>query len=180
MSILILLGMLYTPSSIKKKQLLDLVQTTAKAFQCIPPDLEGLSFDQCLRSYADFTRNEAEKAIIEGNESEVKNGLYQGAFAIATNFKSTFHIKGRKDVIRLAKLIYKILKIDFESDQNGVVHIKRCYFSKYYTSQVCRIISSLDEGLLEGLSGGKFKFLHRITEGKECCIASLSFNRSLH
>ena len=178
MSILISLGLLYVPLSIRKKRLNELFQTTADAFHCSPPLLEGLTFDERLSLFAGFTRDEAEKAIAKGNESEIKKRLYEGAFSLAIELKTTFHANTRKDIMKLARLIYKILKIDFKSKQNGAIVIKQCFFSHYYSSRVCMVISSLDEGLLEGLSGGEFKFLQRITEGRSCCKALLTFNGS--
>ena len=72
------------------------------------------------------------------------------------------------------QLIYKALKIDFQGDPQGEVQIKRCYFSQYYSGEVCRVISSLDEGLVAGLSGGlKMEFTQRITEANPCCTARL-------
>ena len=47
--------------------------------------------------------------------------------------------------------------------------IRRCFFSGFYSPEVCRLISSLDEGLAAGLTGGKLCFVQRITDGGSCC-----------
>lgn len=179
MNVLLIFGQIHIPSSIKKKKLVELFHTTADAFQCKAPELKGLSFNECLRLYALFTRDTAEEFIRQGNELDVKNRLYKGAYMLAQGLQKSLHVDNMEDVMKTAKLIYKILKIDFKSDQNGEVLIKQCYFSSFYSSQVCKLISSLDEGLMEGLSEGTFRFSQRITEGKACCMAHLSFDRSL-
>ena len=75
-------------------------------------------------------------------------------------------------MLRLGKILYRMLKIEFNGSAEGEVVIRHCFFSPYYTPEVCRIISALDEGLLSGLSnGGQMVFKERITEGKTCCLA---------
>ncbi|MBN2238432.1 MAG: hypothetical protein JW712_01555 [Dehalococcoidales bacterium] len=178
MSILVQAGLVYIPAFIKKKKLTELFRVTAEAFQSDVPDLKGLSFDECLKKYAAFTRDKAEEAITGGKEPEIKKRLYDGAFIMAGELKRSFRANSEKDVIMLARLVYKLLGIDFRCDTDGRVIIKRCFFSSYYSGEVCSLISSLDEGLMEGLSGGTFGFSRRITEGNDCCRASLSFGRS--
>jgi hypothetical protein len=77
--------------------------------------------------------------------------------------------------MEMSSILYQILGIDFEGDTSGEVTIKKCFFSDYYSQQVCQIISSLDEGVAAGLSGGgNLSFSGRITEGKDCCRARLA------
>ena len=76
--------------------------------------------------------------------------------------------------MQASAIIYRALRIEFQGEPDGTIVIKNCFFSDYYSGEVCRIISSLDEGLLAGLSaGGKVNFSQRITEKKECCRAYL-------
>lgn len=178
MNLLLAIGQLYIPSSIKTRRLVELFNTTADAFQCQAPELRGLSFNDCLKLYATFTREKAEEILRQGNDHEVKNRLYEGAYRLSQALKRSFHVDSFDDAMKMARLIYRVLNIDFKNDKNGEVIIRQCYFSSFYSSQVCQVISSLDEGLMEGLSGGKLRFSQRITEGKEYCIARLSFGRS--
>lgn len=151
-----------------------LLTATAGAFQTAIPFTGGLSCDDCLKLYARFTREQADKSIRQGNESEVQTRLFQQALRIGRQIKADFNIHTAEDVMRMATIIYKMLKIEFRGDPQGNILIKDCFFSHYYSSGVCRLISSLDEGLLAGLSGGgKLSFSQRITEGKECCRAYL-------
>ena len=178
MNLLLVFGQIYIPSSIKMKRLVELFNTTADAFHCKTPEIKGLSFNECLRLYAIFTRDKAEEFINQGEEFEVKNRLYKGAYKLAQGLKKSFRVDSVEDVMKTAKLVYRILHIEFENDRKGGVLIRRCFFSSYYSKQVCELMSSLDEGLLEGLSGGTFRFSQRMTEGKDYCRARLSFDGS--
>jgi len=80
--------------------------------------------------------------------------------------------------MQMSAVIYKMLKIEFHGDSHGDIVIKRCFFSTYYSSNVCHLISALDEGLLAGLSGGgQFSFSQRITEGYSVCRAYLEMDK---
>jgi hypothetical protein len=81
----------------------------------------------------------------------------------------------------MSRTLYGILGIDFKGNPQGDVVIRRCFFSRFYSPQICEVISSLDEGVAFGLSaGGTFSFNQRITDGKTCCTAQIRFeeNRS--
>ena len=55
---------------------------------------------------------------------------------------------------------------------HGEITISRCYFSSFYSPEVCRVMSAMDRGLLAGLAGGgELVFIQRITEGQPCCRA---------
>lgn len=179
MNLLLVAGQLYIPSFIKKRRLRELFDVTAEAFQCKAPTLEGLPFNECLRRYALFTKENAEELINRGQNFEISLRLYKGAYALAQKLRKNYHLDSVEDIIRMAKIVYGILNIDFRSNPQGEIVIKRCFFSVFYSREICRMISSLDEGFLEGLSGGTFRFSQRITDGKECCLAQIYFNRSL-
>jgi hypothetical protein len=178
LNLLLAAGQFYLPPAVKKKRLRELFDATAEAFQANAPSPEGLSFDQRLHQYALFTRDQAAESLRRGDQQEIKRRLYQAAYAMAGGLKKSFHVVDAEDAMKLAKLVYRILKIEFAGDRTGEVRIRRCFFSSFYSGEVCRILSSLDEGLLEGLSGGTFRFSQRITEGHEYCLAHLSARRS--
>ncbi len=72
----------------------------------------------------------------------------------------------------MGRILYRALKIDFRGISSGEIEISRCYFSQFYSPQICELISSLDEGILAGLAGdGRLTFSQRITEGRDCCKA---------
>jgi len=154
-----------------------LFEATADAFKTAPPSTGGLSFDECLTRYARFTREQADIAIQQGGESEVQSRLFQNAYRIGRQFRRDFKVNAA-DVMRMGALIYKMLGIDFHGRPGGDIVIGRCFFSSYYSGPVCRLISSLDEGLLVGLAGGgRLSFTQRITEGNACCLAHLHADR---
>jgi hypothetical protein len=174
MNIRLKIAEIYVPTFIKKAKLEELFDCTAAAFNCPVPPLKGLSFDKCLVKYAEFTREEAEKALQSGHDlHQIKQRLYQNAYRLGQNLRKSFHITTTQDVMTMGRILYRVIGIDFQGTVQGEMTINHCFFSKFYSSQVCQVISSLDEGVFAGLSGGKqLVFSQRITEGQNCCKAS--------
>ena len=78
-----------------------------------------------------------------------------------------------EEVMIMGRILYRVIGIDFQGTGEGEMIINHCFFSKLYSSQVCQVISSLDQGVFVGLSGGRqLVFSQRITEGQPCCKAS--------
>ena len=164
---------LYIPEFIKKKKLLELFELTADAFESDMPAIKNLSYSACLKAYADFSKTKAEEIIEEHADMDaVKGKLYRNAYQMGEKLRQDFHIKTKKEVLRLSSVLYRILRIEFIGSASGEVVIKRCFFSQFYSPDVCALISALDEGVAAGLSGGgRLEFKERITEGKNCCRA---------
>jgi len=162
---------LYLPEFIKKKKLNELFRLTADAFQSELPELMGLSFAECLSKYALFTREQAERYVQSGRPlEEVKHRLYQNSCIMGQSLRKNLHIATWEDAVTALKVIYEFIGIDFQCDRQGEFIVKQCFFSQYYSDGVCKLISSLDEGLAAGLSGGgRLCFELRITEGGSCC-----------
>ena len=162
---------LYMPAFIKKKKLNELFRLTADAFQSELPELKGLSFAECLPKYALFTKEQAESYLQSGRPlEEVKGRLYHNSCISGQTLRKSLRIITWEEAVTVLKVIYKFIGIDFEYGRQGEFIIKQCFFSKYYSSDVCKLISSLDEGLAAGLSGGgRLCFSQRITEGGSCC-----------
>lgn len=161
----------YIPEFIKKKKLNELFSLTADVFRSELPEFKGLTFAERLSGYALFTKEQAENYLQSGRSlEEVKQRLYQNSCIFGQNLRKSLHIITWEEAVRALKIIYKLIGIDFHYDKQGEIIIKQCFFSKYYSGEVCRLISSLDEGLAAGLSGGgKLCFKQRITEGDSCC-----------
>ena len=130
---------------------------TAGAFQtALSPNLDGLRFNDILQAYANFTRNAAEQQISRGEDvALVKKRLHDGAFGIGRKIRNKLRIRSGEDALKAARLLYRRIGIDFLCSKADEVLIRRCYFSHYYSCEVCWIISSLDEGLIAGLTGGR-------------------------
>ncbi len=161
----------YMPEFIKKKKLNELFRLTADAFQSELPELRGLTFAECLPKYALFTKEQAESYLQSGRSlEEVKHRLHLNSCIFGQNLRKSLHIATWEEAVTVLKVIYKLIGIDFQCDRQGEIIIKQCFFSKYYSGEVCKLISSLDEGLAAGLSGGgTLCFNQRITEGGSCC-----------
>jgi hypothetical protein len=163
---------------IKKQKIRELFQLTADAFQCEVPDLTGLSWQALLLKYALFTKEQAERTVQNNFDLDpIKNRLYKNAYKLGKRIRKSLNITASEEVMLVSRIIYSILAIDFEGDLQGNIMIRQCFFSKFYSSEVCQIISSLDEGLAAGLANGKLKFKQRITEGHSCCKAHLEIGK---
>jgi hypothetical protein len=175
MNILLTAARLYIPGFIKKRRLAELFAITAEAFGCIMPDIRGLSYTECLTAYAQFTSDAAEQAIRQGADLEtIHDRLYRNACTLGQTIRKQLHITTTDDAMIAARILYSALNIDFHGDGNGGITINRCFFSDYYSGGVCRLISSLDAGVLAGLTGREnLVFSQRITESGDCCRASL-------
>jgi hypothetical protein len=167
----------HLPTFLKKQMLVELCGLTARSFGVPSPDLKGLSYDRTLEAFALFSKGEAEKLAEDGPQGRaVKDRLYHSSRELGQQLRARFRLQNPEDVFLLSRLLYQALGIDFEDRTDGEVIIRRCFFSRFYTPAVCRIISSLDEGMAEGLSGGgRLDFYQRITEGHDCCRARFVF-----
>jgi hypothetical protein len=154
----------------------ELLALTAEAFGASAPSLRGLSYGDSLKTFAMFSRDEAERSLRTGTElDEIRNALYRRAFALGNNSRRWLMIRTLEESMLAARLLYSCCSIDLRGSPRGVIAVHRCFFSSYYTGDVCRVIASLDEGLLAGLSGGRrLSFSQRITEGAMICKGILA------
>lgn len=176
MNSLALVLRLYVPEAVKKRHLAALFDATASAIGVATPSLRGLSFEEILSAYARFTKLELGKRIQLGQDLEgIRTKLYAHAYQLGDDLRRRLRLKTIHDVLTMGRVLYRTIGIDFEGNPNGEITIRSCYFSEFYTPEVCRVISALDEGIASGLSGGgDFSFSHRITEGNSCCTATLT------
>jgi hypothetical protein len=163
----------HTPAIVKRQALVQLFRATAAAFQADMPRLSGLSREQCLLAYAQFTADQVEEALHQGGDhSELQERLYRNAYRLGRTPGWLLRVQGVDDVMALGRLLYGILDIDFEGSDDGEITICRCYFSGFYSPEACQVMSAMDRGLLAGLAGGgDLIFSQRITEGHPCCRA---------
>lgn len=171
MNLLASLLELYTPEYIKKMALAQLFKFTAAAFEVDAPSIAGLDSQDRLASYARFAQTQAEQRLRDGLEIEaLEQRLYQNALEMGCLQRRWFRLGSMQDLMSTGRVLYRMLQIDFQGDAQGEVVIKRCYFSRFYSCEVCRLMSSMDRGLFAGLSnGGELSFTARITEGQPCC-----------
>jgi hypothetical protein len=165
----------------KKWALHDLFMATAAAFGCAAPAHQGLSYRECLHLYAQFTQSQVDAVIGDGRDlAAVEQRLYENALQLGEKYARLLHIRSQAEMMVIGRLLYAMLEIDFRSNTQGEVVIRRCYFSQFYTGQICRVMSALDRGLFAGLSqGGQLRFAARITEGSPCCLARFTLQEQL-
>ena len=162
---------LYFPDSLKKRMLTELFDLTAQAFGVACPEIKSMSYGKTLKAYAVFTAGEAGRLSPNSPEWRAANErLYENARSLGTKLNKTLRLSDPQDILEMIRILYKMLGIDFAGLADGEVVIRRCFFSRFYGASVCRLISSLDEGIAAGLSdGGRLEFSGRITEGRDCC-----------
>ena len=168
------------PAFIREEILAELFEATADAFECPVPTLDHLSYDEYLRTYALFTREQAEKALQSGRDvPAIKTRLYENAYPLGEKLRKWFGVDTMAEVMALGQILYRAIGVEIQGDTQGNVTVKRCYFSQFYSGSVCDLISALDDGVFSGLSGGgRLVFSERLTEGNACCRAKLQLGES--
>jgi hypothetical protein len=165
----------HVPAFARRAALRALFATTAAGFGCPVPPLEGLDADRLLRRYAQFTRDQAEAALRDGEDlPALHDRLERGARVLGGRLRAGLRLRTTEDAMAAARMLYGLLDIDLCGTRDGEITIRRCAFSDTYRAEVCRLVGALDSGLLAGLSGaGGLEFTQRITEGAPCCLARL-------
>ena len=84
------------------------------------------------------------------------------------------------DLVAAAQVLYRVLGIDLEleerEDGTRLLRYDRCALSKVYDEDTCRVMGAADEGMVRGLNPqAGISFSQRITEGRRCCVAELTF-----
>jgi hypothetical protein len=176
MNLKLFLCKLYVPAAFRRAKIDELFSVTAQAFgvsRAIMTD--SRSINEQLADYAEFTKNLAEKALQIGESVDVvQRKLFDGAYDIGTSLRIELGVKNYSDFRIAARSIYRALKINLACDKNREVTITKCFFRRYYSGTICRLISSLDSGLIAGLSGGnKMLFEERMTENSPFCKARI-------
>ena len=163
---------IYLPQFLKVKKLNELFSVTADAFQTPAASVAGLPFERALKAYVTFTRDASLQHLNRNGDVElVRRRMYEGACRMGAAIRGELRIKDFAQAMKAARLLYRAIGIDFHGNERGEIVINACYFSRFYTGGICRFISTLDEGLIAGLSGGgHLTFLKRITEGDTCCL----------
>jgi hypothetical protein len=142
-----------------------LARLTAAAFDLSPRRIG------CLDDYAAFTAEQAETALTAGNSTaEIEEKLFNGSRHLGSRLRFWLGIRSVQEAMSAARSLYRIVGVDFRAESSGRFVVPRCRFSTCYSPAVCRLISSLDAGIVFGLTGGAgMLFVRRITEGSAFC-----------
>ena len=146
-----------------------LAALTADAFQAPVPRVTG-PWPAALDAYAAFTAEAARRAL--GDETRLETlraRLFVNAHDLGSRLRAALRIRSARRAASVARALYEVIGVDFRC-AGGEFRVRACRFSRCYSPQVCRLISSLDDGLFSGLSGGgRLEFDQRITEGAAAC-----------
>jgi len=150
-----------------------LMRQTAKAFGVDSPKTTRCSTPERLKAYAQFTAKEAMRAIQDGDDLEtLHQELYQMAYDLGSRLRRWLNPKDEKDCFSVITLLYRNIGIQMEKEAPGTVCVRKCYFSDFYTPEICSVISAIDQGIFAGIyQSGKLTFRERITEGCDVCRA---------
>jgi hypothetical protein len=112
-------------------------------------------------------------------QKEGKKALFKTGLKLGREVKKSLGVgNSLQDLIRAARILYKVLGIEFkieESEDNITMVVGKCSLSNYYTPETCNILSAADEGVVQGLNENiQMKFTLRITEGHSKCVACIS------
>jgi L-2-amino-thiazoline-4-carboxylic acid hydrolase-like protein len=86
----------------------------------------------------------------------------------------------QKDLIRAAKILYRVLGINFELEWIGNTSAKltvdRCALAEQYSKLTCEVLSATDEGVITGLQpNAAMRFRQYMTDGSGKCKADIRF-----
>jgi hypothetical protein len=168
---------LHVPEFVARSALRRLFEATAAAFGRDPEEVDGLDRRALLERYASFTTRCAEQALADQTDLDVvSRRMWAHAYALGESFRRRLGVRTRTDALRAARVAYRMIDIDLRADEHGDVMVERCAFAGWYSPRVCALMSSLDAGLIAGLTdGGSLTFSEWITEGRPRCLARISW-----
>ena len=183
----ILINELEKTSEITNKYLDMLLKRYSIPIPTVKKPLKGNLKERRLIMAADH--NIRVKSLIDGLgfEDALKIGrteLFKTGHIMGCDARKRLGVKTVKDAIVAARILYRVLGINFTTEENGkdvVLRIKSCELATQYSPETCKIMSAADEGVLKGLNKKmSMKFTKRITEGAEECTARISINSKIN
>lgn len=164
---------LHVPRVIRRSILRELIAAMARAFEREAPDTERLPPPELVAHVVECSRSWAEEAIRTGeNLDRLGRRLFGETIELGRRARQRLHVTSEADGLDAARIIYGAIGIDFHPRRWGEVTVPRCALACVYTPDVCRLMSSMDSGLIAGLTGASgLRFTERITEGAVACRA---------
>lgn len=164
---------LHIPASVRRGVLRDLIAATARAFERGLPDTTRLTEPELLSRAIECSRAWAEEAIRTGADLDRLEGrMFHEASRLGRRARQRLHVSSEADGLAAARIVYGAIGIDLHPRGTREVSIPRCAFASAYVPDVCRLMSSMDSGLIAGLTGARgLRFTDRITEGAAACHA---------
>lgn len=146
-----------------------LMNLTARALRQPPLRIWTLPTDKALQRYADYTFAH----LKDGADEQLLRRMGDEARRMGQRLRRWLMLRRQDDIEQVVTTLYQGIGIALEGNLPGRLCFRRCYFSGRYTPKVCQAASALDEGIMQGLTGGgKLTFQQRITEGHQHCLAT--------
>jgi hypothetical protein len=154
---------------------MELIAATARAFERPCPETVGSSAPELLLRAIGFSRTCAVETMRGGGDlGRVEHRLFSEAFALGRRVRDRLGVANAAEGLAAAQVVYRAIGIEFRPRPMGDVVVVRCAFARVYGPGVCRLMSSMDSGLIAGLTdAGGLRFTERITEGASACRALL-------
>ncbi len=148
---------------------------TARAFGVKAPRGSGHSAPDLLERYARFTAEAAGQALNSGQDLNVLHRkLYHMACRLGGILRRWLAPENEQECAAVLSLLYRNIGITIRETAAGKFCVYQCYFSSFYTPEICAVISAIDQGIFAGVfHGGKLIFRKRITGGCPVCRAYL-------
>jgi hypothetical protein len=164
---------LHLPVPVRRYILRELIAAMGRAFERTPPRMEGRSVRALSATAVERSSTWAQDAIAgDADLGELEGRLFSEAFALGARVARRLHLGGETEGLVAARLVYGAIGIDLRSRSHGEVVVQRCAFARAYRPDVCRLMSSMDSGLIAGLTGADgLRFTARLTEGAPACRA---------
>ncbi|MBQ9204740.1 MAG: hypothetical protein IJ155_10945 [Prevotella sp.] len=159
---------LINTSLFRRIELQQLMNLTARALGKPARRIWTIPNDEALRRYAEYTRDNLQ----EGADEQLLLRMNDEAAKMGRLLRKMFRLKKQTDIEQVTIGLYRNIGIELEGHLPGTLCFRRCFFSRYYTPDICLAASALDEGIMRGLTGGgRLTFQQRITEGCKNCKA---------
>ena len=161
--------MLINNALFRRIALQQLMNLTARAFNKPAKRVWTLPNDKALRVYAEYTRDNLKGGV----DDQLLQRMNEEAYKMGRLLRKVFFLKKQACIERFTIALYRNIGIELEGRIPGQLCFRRCFFSQYYTPEICLAASALDDGIIQGLAGcGQLTFQQRITEGCKCCMAT--------
>lgn len=145
-----------------------LMNLTAKALRVPTISIWRLNHIEGLRCYAEFTRDNLSDNVTPEVLQRMNTQAYRLGRKLRLIFFVTSQASAQKTIVKLYRNIG--IQMSFKSDNHICFH--SCFFSHFYSPDVCQAASSLDDGIIRGITGcGHLTFEQRITEKCNYCLA---------
>ncbi len=154
-------------------ELRTLIRRTAKTFGVDVPKTAGQTTEQLLGIYAQLTSDAAMHALQTEQDPELLHQrLYRMTYRLGCSLRRWLRPQNEQECAAILVALYRNIGITISEEGEREFCVHKCYFSSFYTPEVCSVISAIDQGIFAGIyQGGKLVFRERITEGHEVCSA---------